>query len=352
MKARDLTILLCILLSWHAEAQSGEVFITTDPEAAEIFVDSESKGFSPLLLSGIGPGELTIEARKGDYYGSARVRAAAGRLIKVHIQLSEETGRIFIRNAAPDLTVMLDGKRHGTVGDGLVENVPVGWDRLELTGNGVYAELEVLVEAGKTTIAEPEVYPVGSIRYALPENATALLTAGNLRLELTGSGLVGNVASGNAHVEVSRSGYVPASLQLEIKQGQTALLAPVLVPTEETAAQEVQTQIAESRRLTEAKRQELVRQLTEARERHAALTVTGWAFVSFGAVSFAGSITTGTLSCIDYFSQSKAVLRGTAVGLVIVSAISEAIGAMMLLERPDLEDMEDEIDQLATGGRR
>ena len=150
--------------------------------------------------------------------------------------------------------------------------------------------------------------------------------------------------------DVNRDGYNPAHITLEIRQGETAVFEPVLEPTEETLAEMERIELAKNREFAELERHRLLRQLEEAQKKRAAFTSTGWAFVSLGAVSLAGSITTGVLSFVDHFSEAKSVLGGTAVGLAIFAAISEVIGAMILLERPDPALVERELAGLEKGG--
>jgi hypothetical protein len=340
------SLFLLISSSLFAQTQTGEVLVTTDPEEAQVFVGEERVGTSPILLTELPPGELLVEARLEGFHGTGQVRVVAGEIAKLHIELQGEIGRIYIRQTQADLILELDGERIGAVGDGLVEDVVVGQHLVELSGDGLYGKIVARVEANQTVTVTPEIHSVGTIRYALPADATASLNGDELESTVAGTGRVLNAPVGTVTAEISRPGYVNAQISLVVEQGKQTLLEPVLEPDEVTTAEQERKELARRLELTEATRSRLVRELAASRVKYANMSVAGWILVGTGGTAFAGSIVTAVLSLLDEFVAEKETLGGVALGLGVFGGITSVVGTMVWLERSDPVSIEEELRRL------
>jgi len=120
-------------------AGKGTLFIKTDPLGAEITVNGEDKGESPVLLENIQLyTPLTVEAKKGNMYAKKEVSLKKRELTEVALSLGVLKGSIFIKSKERDVSVYIDGKNLGKIGAGLFKDIPAGSHKVELKGSGLY----------------------------------------------------------------------------------------------------------------------------------------------------------------------------------------------------------------------
>ncbi|MCA9518638.1 MAG: PEGA domain-containing protein [Myxococcales bacterium] len=72
----------------HAEAAPGSVELSSDPDGAEVRIDGDLKGFTPLTVEGLAPGLHWVEATIDGYYrGGQFVAVPAGDSSLAHVPL-------------------------------------------------------------------------------------------------------------------------------------------------------------------------------------------------------------------------------------------------------------------------
>lgn len=73
---------------------NGSIYVNTTPAGAEISIDGTGAGISPVLLSGLSPGNHTLVARKAGYtITSQEVRVVGGHMVVAQLYTPEEETR-------------------------------------------------------------------------------------------------------------------------------------------------------------------------------------------------------------------------------------------------------------------
>lgn len=317
-----------------AEGILGELFVSTDPEGATIFIDGAEKGTSPSLISGIQAGTVVVEARKGDRYGQKEVDVLPEQLVEVALTLHAAAGRIFIETEEKDLEVFLDGRSLGPVGEGLFKDISVGSHEIELRGKGRYWKGSAEVEIGKTTQVKAEPVGIGRVAFELPEEATAVVNGPMFETKLTGEGEE-QVPEGRYDVIVSGKYYKTLKTSLSVRAGIKTDFKPDL---EFAATDEAAEYLAERRiRELEEKRRELKREIRGLRGRGGLRTL-GWITGGTAAAGLATSVVFTILGITAKKAYNEATDSFTAVdrreaverwnlGLYISGGATIALGA-------------------------
>jgi len=206
----------------------GKMFVQTEPSGAKVYLNGVKKGTSPLLLNKVPLGKVFIEVRKENMYAHKDVRLTEEKLTEVILKLKMSTGNFFIKTDKTGLKVYLDSKYLGDLGSGLFKNITSGEYNTELKGNGYYWKGSINVKSGKTVMVE--VYPieVGSIKYVIPEGASAEISGINFRKVVYGSGKIDTVRTGSYMVKVTGNKYKVYKGKINISKGTISSFSPIL----------------------------------------------------------------------------------------------------------------------------
>ena len=215
----------------------GEVFVMTEPDEAEVFVNGVKKGTSPLVVSKVPLGTVLIEAKKGNMYEQAEVQVKADDLAEIELVLKISLGRLFIKSSEKAVDVYLAGENLGELATGLFKDIPAGEYDVVLQGADVYWQGDVRIEAGKTTTVDAYPVGVGSMRYSLPEGVKAEIQGRNFRQVVQGSGTLQNLPQGEYRVEATGINYRIYSAAVSVTRGVATQLRPQLQYTEEYQAE-------------------------------------------------------------------------------------------------------------------
>ncbi|MFH0883703.1 MAG: PEGA domain-containing protein [bacterium] len=92
----------------------GDLFVKSDPDGAEIFIDGEKRqGITPLFLEGLSAGPHQIRLEKGNLVGAASVFVAADQTTRTTIKLEQGMASLRVISDPFDATVILDGETVG-----------------------------------------------------------------------------------------------------------------------------------------------------------------------------------------------------------------------------------------------
>jgi predicted amino acid dehydrogenase len=70
--------------------ENGSIYVNTTPSGAEIFTDGNQSGLSPVLVSGLVPGNHTLVARKAGYITTRQeVHVIGGQMVAAQLSLGE-----------------------------------------------------------------------------------------------------------------------------------------------------------------------------------------------------------------------------------------------------------------------
>ncbi len=99
----------------NMQSSGSTVLASADPEGAEVFVDGQSVGISPITLSDLKPGsDVNIEFRKAGYTSRTRhmtVPAAGGNAeVSVALSLSPKFGALSITSDPPGASILQNGE--------------------------------------------------------------------------------------------------------------------------------------------------------------------------------------------------------------------------------------------------
>jgi hypothetical protein len=133
--------------------------IRSNVEAAEVKIDGQSVGFTPLAQQEVNEGEHRIEITRPGYTSFVNTVNAQGTLGVVEATLQwapsltvEQAGRVALDLQYSDVECSIDGQRVGCDG---TDNVPPGPHILRVTGRDYLpAEQQVRLDAGRVTRVE------------------------------------------------------------------------------------------------------------------------------------------------------------------------------------------------------
>ena len=281
---------------------SGEIFINTFPSGAEIFIDGESKGISPALISGLPPGPVLVEVRRNNTFASKEATVIADQLTEISLELQAMAGRIFILTDDKKMQVFLDGASRGVLDDGLLKDITPGDHVVELKSPERYWKGSVTVEMGKTVRLEAMPVGMGTAVYDVPEGATAVIIGRFVEEKISGRGEI-KLPEDKYTAVVSGDYYKTLRTGFSIKEGIKTDFRPEpeFAETEAAAAFLAKIRITE----LEKKRRNLKREIWKTRGGGIWQTV-GWVSAGVGA---AGALT--ALGSIVWGIAAKSTYNNT-----------------------------------------
>ena len=137
-----------------SQPAGGQLAIETRPGGAEVIVDGQSRGISPLTLS-LAPGAHSIIVRRGSDERVVPLNVTAGAQVTQYFDMEPSTapvppkGRVSVATDPSGARVSIDGQPHG-LSPVTVPDLPVGDHSVTVTGPTGSAERIVAVEAGGT----------------------------------------------------------------------------------------------------------------------------------------------------------------------------------------------------------
>ncbi len=214
----------------------GELFISTEPPGAEVFVNGISRGISPCLVEKVPVGRVVISAKKDNLYIEQPVELKEPGLLELSLTLEVVLGRVFIKSSDRNVTVYLDQKELGPLGSGLFKDLPTGERVVELKGDGVYWGGTVVIESGKTVTVEAFPAPFGTLRYRFPDGVVIEIIGSGGTRPVSGNGAI-NLAVGSYRIRCIGEYFKPWEERFEVTRGAVVEIAPTLVYTEAYAAE-------------------------------------------------------------------------------------------------------------------
>jgi hypothetical protein len=316
--------------------------IHTGAVEAEIYVNGLHRGTSPLLLEGVRAGPVRIEAKGRGMYGRRILELQALQLVRVDIEMNRQMGRIFVKASDPTAIVRIDGVERGFVRDGLFSEVPEGERHLEVIGRGLYAETTVSVLPNQTQTVAPVLVPVGAIRYSIPGGGSALIQRGETQLRVVGQGWLQRVEAGSYTVETTHPDYQTETQTIRVLPGRTTLLEPALLPSPETIVREAARREQEEREAAQSRLISLQqeREFLSTRRRK----LRRGSRILYG-VSGAFLLGSGATLIADRTGPDPGRLLPISGGLGVAGALGAVVATVLVLEQPDLDELDEAIRQ-------
>jgi CRISPR/Cas system-associated exonuclease Cas4 (RecB family) len=219
---------------------NGSVTVQSDPDGANVYLDGEMKGLTPVAITGVSPGPHIVRIEKTGYIPYQKdITVTAGSTTIVSAALASvpppTTGSVNIESEPEGANVYLDG---GLVGITplLVSNLTPGNHVviIELTGYETYENSSVPVMAGATTLVSavleltPPPPDTGAIDITSSPADAAVYLDGVLK-GTTPLSIV-NLDPGSYTVRIEKSGYEVWEENITVSAGETELVEAALTP--------------------------------------------------------------------------------------------------------------------------
>jgi len=209
----------------------GELFISTNPTGADIYINGVKKGTSPCVFSRIPAGLIKIEAKSGNLYASKDIDIGDG-TSKLALELKVVFGNLFIKSSKSNVDVYLNGQNLGSLEDGFFENLPVGKSEIAVKGENLYWEGTVTIEEGETTSIKAYPRSTGFIFYNLPLGAEAEIRNVSYQKLVRGEGEL-QLWEGKYKVKIFGDNYLEEKMDIVVSYGSSIEIAPDLEYTAE-----------------------------------------------------------------------------------------------------------------------
>ncbi len=196
-----------------------ELLIETEPTGADILINGIPKGISPNLISRIPLGNISVEARKDNFYAVKNIEVNKN-TSRLFLSLEEQFGKLFLKSSETNINVFLDGRDLGSFGAGLFNHLSLGTHELEVMGNSLYWSGTIEIFSDTTTRTDVYPKPYGSLKYLIPEGAVAKLSTPGYEEVLTGSGNIPRLWTGRYSLSVMGENYLTHQEDILISQGQ------------------------------------------------------------------------------------------------------------------------------------
>ena len=138
-----------------ANAAAGSLRIESDPAGAEVRLNGEAKGTTPLSLS-VPAGPYTLTVQQGTNVKELPVSVTSGAVTVHHITWADtaavaavESGHLSVATDPAGSDVLVDGEARG-VSPITLRNLPAGQHRVVVRARGTTYTRTVLIEAGAT----------------------------------------------------------------------------------------------------------------------------------------------------------------------------------------------------------
>jgi len=244
----------------------GSLFVDATPQGADVYVDGNYEGTSPLTVSGLAVGPHQLELHLAGYEVAVmteQVTAGQGTVAYPTLQplsATSGTGAIDITTNVPGALVYLDGIYRGSIQSGTVFSlmtVTPGSHELFLHLPGYNDDTRTItVNAGQITQVSVSFSPQPTAQPGSPQAAagtgslvvTSAPAGGQVTVDNVFRGVapvtIYNVAAGSHVVNIRLGGYSDWSSSASVAENQIALVSATLVPSGGAAPVATRTPLA------------------------------------------------------------------------------------------------------------
>ncbi|MBN1649229.1 MAG: hypothetical protein JW874_14425 [Spirochaetales bacterium] len=206
----------------------GEILVETNPKDALIYINGAERGVSPDMFGNIPVGEVLVEARSGNMYAKQIVNVSE-KMTTIFLRLKVTKGNIYIKTSVPvdNFCVYLDGIFLDRLDSGLFKDLPVGNHKLELTGDFIYWQGDIIVNENETTRVEAKPRAYGMLDYRLPEGAEMTISGpGFGRSGIQGSGIIDRLFTGDYSIKLEGPLHKSYKESITIRKGEIYWFQP------------------------------------------------------------------------------------------------------------------------------
>jgi len=220
----------------------SSIKISSIPESASVYLDSEYKGKTPLTINTTAEYHTIRIVKSGykEWEGEVKVSEGIDNLM-IELQKIEvtvpTTGNVSISTKPSNAGVYLDNEYKGT-SPLTIEKVSPGDHQIKITKKGYRDWVKnIIVRAGKTYSVDAELQPISGFLIVDSEPPRASVFLDGEYMGVTPQKLY--VSVGRHNLEVSKQGYMTWSREVEIKKGQRVRIIARLISREGNLLTEV-----------------------------------------------------------------------------------------------------------------
>lgn len=213
-----------------AVTDNGELRVETVPPGAQVILNGDIRGTSPVTLSGIPPGTHLLSARLTEYKTTRQtVELSAGDRRTVNLQLEPIQGLLLVQSEPAGAEVLVNGASRGTTPN-LITDLTVGDYRFTFRSTG-YQDRVIDVSVRDRT-------PQRIHTTLVPDTGTLQLSSDPIGARIILNGMdrgftpavIDRIQSGENTLQLQMDGYQPYQQELRITAGEQETLNAVLTP--------------------------------------------------------------------------------------------------------------------------
>jgi len=213
------------------EEPKGRLLVTADMDNADVEIDKDSKGRTPVLLE-LKPGNYLVVVKYQEYKYQQIVEVKANETAKVLATLKPKEvetpmGMLTVLCTTPGSEVWINGEKKGLAPQTQLK-LPVGQHFVELKKAGYNtAQRTVVIKANETVLENfeltiiPKTQPVGSIKITTETDAKILM---DNQLKGKGAFSQDNVPVGSYQIFIEKPGYKKVQRTVEVTEGKVTNL--------------------------------------------------------------------------------------------------------------------------------
>ncbi len=217
-RALAVVLLLGLVGAGFAWSRSSELIVASMPEEANVIVDGQWRGKTPLRLRGLMPGKHTVRVAMDGYISEVRdLQLAPMRPLPVDITLAESRGRLALSNVPDGAQVTINGAVYDS--KDLAElSLSAGKARVKVMMEGYRPYFqEVTISPGEPSQLKVELSPIlGHLECtSTPAGAKVILNGKEVGLTPV---TLKTLAFGSHTVEFLKDGFSPHSQTVAVKE--------------------------------------------------------------------------------------------------------------------------------------
>ncbi|MBN2162924.1 MAG: PEGA domain-containing protein [Pontiellaceae bacterium] len=214
---RWIIVFAAALMAVGCGEKKGMITISSSPSGAEVLVNGEPKGVTPLTLPSLLRGQYLIELQMAGHEKSYEsVALLGGQHQSVDVELAPITGLLLVESKPQGAEVMIDGVSRG-ITPLLISDLPLGAYRLDFKSAlhlPQTLEVELTDRVPKKKVAELVSNTATLVVDSDPSGANVLIDG---VVRGVTPAVIQDVVAGSSEVTVAKTGYTSYTRNMEMK---------------------------------------------------------------------------------------------------------------------------------------
>ncbi|MFH2113184.1 MAG: caspase family protein [Spirochaetota bacterium] len=209
-------------------AGGGRLYIASDPVGAEVFIDGQKRGVSPLALTDLPRFvEVEVAVRSGNLSSVKKLTLRDATETRLDLRLETGKGAILVKASEGGVQAFIDGAPVGLPPSGLIDGITTGRHDLELRGDSSSFKTSVEIETGATLALSAVLVPMADLTLALPADTVCSIIGMGIS-DTTSRFNYGSIPAGEYRLSVSGGDYEAYTETIRLQRGQKLNFSPKL----------------------------------------------------------------------------------------------------------------------------